>query len=81
MDKVFGYVSACLRRNEGFAPFMTLWAIYGDPKHRDPAMMHKWGYFAEELLKLTKAAGFRDAQFLEPRYHYAFRDMRVEAIK
>lgn len=81
MDKVFGYVSGCLGRREGFSPFMTLWAMYGDPKYKEEAMMHKWGYFAEELLGLVKAAGFRDVHMTPPRYHYIFRDMRIEAIK
>lgn len=81
LDKVFGYVLGCMKRKEGIAPFMTLHAFYGDPKHKDPGMMHKWGYFVEELVNLIKAAEFRDVCHLAPRYHYAFRDMRIEAIK
>ena len=60
----------------------TMWVFYGDPKWRDPLMIHRWGYTPESLRALLVEAGLRDvrqepAQFKlrEPR------DMRVVGVK
>ena len=60
----------------------TMWVFYGDPKWKDPLMIHRWGYTPESLRDLLAEAGLRDvrqepAQFKlrEPR------DMRVVGIK
>jgi hypothetical protein len=81
MDKVFGYVVQCLRKGEAMMPFMSLHALYGDPKHEDPLMMHKYGWFAAELIRVVTEAGFSKIRLVVPRYHFAFRDQRIEAIK
>ena len=60
----------------------TLWVFYGDPKWKDPLMVHRWGYTPESLKALLEEAGFvqvrqEPAQFKlrEPR------DMRVVGEK
>lgn len=60
----------------------SMWVFYGDPRWRDPLMMHRWGYTPRSLAQLMNEAGLKDlkqtpAQFKlrEPR------DMRIEGIK
>jgi SAM-dependent methyltransferase len=60
----------------------TMWVFYGDPRWRDPLMVHRWGYTPESLCALLEEAGLRDvrqepAQFKlrEPR------DMRIVGVK
>ena len=81
MDKICGYLAYCVANNESMESFMTLLAFYGDPKHRDPAMCHKWGWFKKPLWAELKAAGFSEVTDCEPRYHFPFRDQRVECVK
>ena len=81
MDKVMGYIAQCIAKKEDMERFMTLHAMYGDPMHKDPAMCHKWGWFMRELYAVLDEAGFRDIRYVTPRYHFAFRDQRFEAIK
>jgi len=60
----------------------TMWVFYGDPKWKDPLMIHRWGYTPDSLKALLSEAGLADvrqepAQFKlrEPR------DMRVVGVK
>jgi SAM-dependent methyltransferase len=60
----------------------TMWVFYGDPKWKDPLMIHRWGYTPESLKALLGEAGLADvrqepAQFKlrEPR------DMRIVGTK
>jgi SAM-dependent methyltransferase len=60
----------------------TMWVFYGDPKWKDPLMIHRWGYTADSLKELLSEVGLADvrqepAQFKlrEPR------DMRVVGVK
>jgi len=60
----------------------TMWVFYGDPKWKDPLMIHRWGYTPESLKALLAEAGLSQvrqepAQFKlrEPR------DMRVVGVK
>jgi len=81
MDKVFAYVHNCVVKKEPIQPFMTLLALYGDPKHKDPAMCHHWGWFQNPLRDMLETVGMQNIKFHEPRYHFPFRDMRVECLK
>ncbi len=81
MDKVFGYAVRCVSTKEPMHAFMTLHALWGDPKHKSVPMMHKWGYFTNSLVELLQTVGMRQIQICEPRYHFPFRDMRLESIK
>lgn len=60
---------------------LTLLGLYGDPRDPKPDMLHKWGWSHEELTEVLTAVGFRDIRHLEPVFHIAKRDMRLEATK
>ena len=60
---------------------MTTLAIFGDPKHNAEAMCHKWGYFTESLVDLLGEVGMKEIEVCVPRYHFPFRDMRIECKK
>ena len=81
LDKVFGYVAKCVQAREPMAEFMTLLALYGDPKHEDPAMCHKWGWFTAPLIDMLKSVGMREITVCEAHYHFVFRDFRIECVK
>jgi len=81
MDKVFAYVTNCVHSKEPLQPFMTMWALYGDPKHKSEAMCHKWGWFQNPLRNMLESVGMTEIKFCEPNYHFPFRDMRVECLK
>ncbi len=60
----------------------TMWVFYGDPKWKDPLMIHRWGYTPESLKALLLEVGLTEvrqepAQFKlrEPR------DMRIVGVK
>ena len=82
--------SACqqfLRDPEAFAGpgpegQRTMWVFYGDPRWRDPLMVHRWGYTPRSLAQVMAQAGLvnirqEPAQFKlrEPR------DMRIVGLK
>lgn len=81
MDKIFAYISRSAEKKEPLHPFMTLNAMWGDPKYKHEAMCHKWGYFKNTLQALLENVGMKNVQFTKPRYHFPFRDMRVECQK
>ena len=60
----------------------TMWVFYGDPKWKDPLMVHRWGYTPNTLAALMDECGLENleqepAQFKlrEPR------DMRIMGTK
>lgn len=81
MDKVIGYLHSMIQQKQPLSPAMTWFAFWGDPKHQNPLMVHKWGYTREMLTRLVIDAGFENAEILEARYHFPMRDMRLEAIR
>lgn len=81
LDKVFAYIARQMNAGKPIEHFLSMWAMWGDPKHEDPGMCHKWGYFNSTLRELLTAAGMREITFMKPRYHFPFRDMRVECVK
>ena len=81
MEKVFSYIANAMDRKipmSGTFSFLPLW---GDPSFKDPAMMHKWGYFFAMLRQDLVKAGFDAVTLEKPRYHFPNRDMRVVAVK
>jgi hypothetical protein len=60
---------------------MVTYALWGDPKHKDPAMCHRWGWFQNPLRDMLQSVGMERIEFFDPRYHFPFRDMRVECYK
>jgi predicted SAM-dependent methyltransferase len=61
----------------------TSWAfylgLYGDPQHKDPGMVHHWCYTVAELKELMEV--FREVKVMEPYFHKADRDIRIEGVK
>jgi len=60
----------------------TMWVFYGDPRWKDPLMVHRWGYTPKSLAQVMHEAGLTDlkqepAEFKlrEPR------DMRITGTK
>lgn len=81
MDKVFRLISLAIERQEPLSPVFSMLPIWGDPKYKDPAMLHKWGYFYSSLKVDLVKAGFTGVTLEKPRYHFPNRDMRVTSIK
>lgn len=62
-------------------PSMTWWALYGDPNHKSPEMMHRWCYGKMQLAKLMGEAGFVNMHPEPVRFHHPIRDMRIVGTK
>jgi SAM-dependent methyltransferase len=62
-------------------PAMTYWALYGDPRHKDPAMMHRWCYGKLQLVKLMMQAGLVNIRPEPVQFHHPIRDMRIVGNK
>lgn len=60
---------------------LTMWGLYGDPKYKDPNMVHKWAYTRSIIEKMLGVLGFYNVQREEPQYHVKIRDMRITARK
>lgn len=78
-DKVVDYLTVCKAKGKPAWMQMAWWALWGDPRYKDPAMTHKWGYTEPLMRQTVEAAGFERVMIMEPRYHLKVRDMRVEA--
>lgn len=81
MDKVFYYLARVFEKQESMAGFMSWFALWGDPRHQESAMCHKWGYTKQMLIDLLTAVGFEQITIKQPNYHFPMRDMRVECLK
>lgn len=81
MDKVLNHIFQCMQQKLEISPTMSWHVFWGDPKYRDPFMVHKWGYTKQSLKQTLEAAGFRDVTFEKPRYHFEMRDMRAVVWK
>ena len=75
-------------RNEEFGALpglegqRTMWVFYGDPKWKDPLMVHRWGYTPKSLARIMHEAGLVSLKqepavfkLREPR------DMRITGLK
>ncbi len=60
---------------------LTLLGLFGDPRDEKPDMMHQWCWSKEELTEALSNVAFTDIQVMEPVFHIAARDMRIEACK
>lgn len=72
-------IKCCKNVLAGAGERMGIWGLCGDPGYRDPLMVHKWVWSAEELTAELKAAGFTKVRIREPQFHKKARDMRIEA--
>jgi predicted SAM-dependent methyltransferase len=60
------------------------WGIYGDPREKDPYMLHRWGYTFKTLAPIVSAAGFFEIAEYPTQFHPVgkdIRDFRLEARK
>lgn len=62
-------------------PQYVHWALYGDPKYKEPAMMHRWAYTRLQLAKIMAQAGLIGIRQEPPRFHVLIRDMRMVGVK
>jgi SAM-dependent methyltransferase len=81
MEAVFSHIAVRMRKGEAPVPTMSWLAIWGDPRHEDPAMCHRWGYSPIDVVTILKKAGFENVQSETARYHFPARDMRITATK
>ncbi len=62
-------------------PNYTMWALYGNPKYKEPGMCHKWGYSQMSLIRLMTMCGLENVKPGIPQFHVPVRDMRVTGCK
>ena len=63
---------------------LGMWGVFGDPRTKNPLMLHRWGYWFASLSPVVEAAGFTDCREMPTVYHSAGRekrDFRLEARK
>lgn len=61
---------------------LGMWAGWGDPRTKDPYMVHVWGWSPQSLSDFLSSHGFIKIKHLPTQYHPAgrdHRDMRIEA--
>lgn len=71
-------MKSCRNVLSGQGERLGVWGLFGDPGYRDPLMVHKWAWTAEELMAEMKAAGFKKVRQTIPQFHKKSRDMRIE---
>lgn len=63
---------------------LGLWGMYGDPRDKDPYMVHKWAWTYTSLQKFLKKHGFVDIAEEDTQWHQigrGRRDFRLVAFK
>ncbi len=60
---------------------LTTFGLYGDPRDEKPDMMHQWGWSKNEIIDTLSNVAFTNITIMEPFFHIAARDMRIEAYK
>lgn len=81
MDLVVRHMVESYQHGIPMSPIFSCFPLWGDPKYKDPAMTHKWGYFRANVEQLLLDAGFESVQHEDVRYHFPQRDMRLTATK
>lgn len=79
LDKVLSLFFHHMQKKQPVGPWVV-WGLFGDPSHKDPAMMHHWCYSTSELRTLMQVAGLQ-VTVKEPMTHVPVRDMRLEGRK
>lgn len=79
LEKACWYMLDALSNNKEPQAQFTMWPMYGDPGHKDPLMMHKWGWTPRTLGKLLWEIGFVDIEEKPAQFKMKeVRDMRME---
>jgi SAM-dependent methyltransferase len=63
---------------------LSYWGLWGDPRAKDPYMVHRWGWCADTLRPLLVEHGFTDIVESQTEWHAIGRDrrdFRIEARK
>jgi hypothetical protein len=63
---------------------LGMWAMYGDPKTKDPLMCHRWGWTFKTLSEFLWLHGFKKCRETQTQWHpigRGVRDFRIEALK
>ena len=79
LDKVISLFAYHIQKKQPIGPWVV-WGLFGDPSHKDPAMMHHWCYSTAELRAMMQAAGLQ-VTVKEAQTHVPVRDMRLEGRK
>lgn len=70
---LLGHETACMK---------SLWPLYGDPKYKDPLMIHRWGYTPRTLGTLMHLCGFKNIKQMPAQFKQKDpRDMRLVGWK
>lgn len=60
----------------------SMWPFYGDPGHRDPLYIHRWGYNVKSLTRLLERKGkWSRIRVAKAQFHVPGRDFRIEATR
>jgi hypothetical protein len=60
----------------------SMWVLYGDPRWKDPLMVHRWGYTPKSLASIMHQAGLRELRQEPAQYKLREpRDMRITGVK
>jgi len=63
---------------------LGMWGLYGDPRDKDPLMIHRWGWTFSTIQPLLLEHGFTDCKESQTQWHKVgqdVRDFRVTARK
>lgn len=55
--------------------------IYGEQCHRDPSLVHKYGWTPQTLTNMVRDAGFQQTVIEPAVFHFKERDFRLVAIR
>ena len=80
LDKILSIFVYCRERKHEVPDNLTMWGLYGDPNHFEPAMCHRWCYSIGELTGMMRDRGLT-VESTEPQTHKPIRDMRLEGRK
>jgi hypothetical protein len=70
------------RSAEGGEGRTTMWVFYGDPRWKDPLMVHRWGYTPASLGRVMSSVGFVNVRQAPAQYKMREpRDMRMVGRK
>ena len=60
----------------------SMWVLYGDPRWKDPLMVHRWGYTPRSLASIMHQAGLIQLRQEPAQYKLREpRDMRITGLK
>lgn len=72
------------RRGREHPDQLGMWGLYGDPRDKDPYMMHRWGWTFRTLAPYLEAHGFANCEEAETQWHAVgkhTRDFRITATR